>query len=348
MTRILSTEIAGSRRIALSSGLPQAWTVVCTWQDGQLACGDALPLVAVGIGDVDQDGALDIVTQQGEIVWGNGAAPTDLLAGLAYRPVALEQALLRSNRVVACAHSNSDCSAPSLFVWSWSGGDVQRQDLDANRPISYDAGLTWGSIDGTEAIVDAGQNCHHGAAPPQIFVPGASGLYRPLSPWSGDIGYSFQGAPMTAALADFNGDGLTDIIVTNDPDIYMLTGKGDGSFRFKADANLVEPAKAKGHLLSWGVVPIDLDGDGRLDVCFANGVDQMRQTHGELDDQWPTCYWNAGEGRFVDVSKDLGLQQFNGQFRDLEKADINGDGHEDLLVSGLWREPLLLLWQPSP
>ncbi len=110
----------------------------------------------------------------------------------------------------------------------------------------------------------------------------------------------------------------------------------------------MEPAKAKGHLLSWGVVPIDLDGDGRLDVCFANGVDQMRQTHGELDDQWPTCYWNAGEGRFVDVSKDLGLQQFNGQFRDLEKADINGDGHEDLLVSGLWREPLLLLWQPSP
>lgn len=347
MTRILATDIAGSWRIVLSSGVPQPWTVVCTWQQAQLACGEPLPLVAVGIGDIDQDAMLDMVTQQGEVAWGNGAPRTDLLMGLGDRPGALEQALCRPGRVVACAHSNKDCTAPSLFAWSWGGGAVHRQDIDAAKPISYDAGLTWGSIDGTEAIVDTGQGCHHGAAPPQIFLPDAGGIFHALSPWTGDIGYSFQGAPMTAALADFNGDGHTDIIVTNDPDIYMLTGKGDGTFRFKADSNLEEPPKQKGNLLSWGVVPIDLDGDGRLDVCFANGVDQMRQTRGELDDQWPTCYWNAGEGRFVDVSKELGLQAFKGQFRDLEKADVNGDGHEDLLVSGLWQEPLLLLWQPQ-
>ncbi|MFO0951932.1 MAG: VCBS repeat-containing protein [Isosphaeraceae bacterium] len=80
-----------------------------------------------------------------------------------------------------------------------------------------------------------------------------------------------------------------------------------------------------------GVAMIDFDDDGWLDLFIAQGSPIPRSP----DDQGLSCqlYRNNRDGTFTDVAKQSGIV-FPGYAEGVAVADYDGDGREDLFVSG--------------
>ena len=82
----------------------------------------------------------------------------------------------------------------------------------------------------------------------------------------------------------------------------------------------------------------DIDGDGDLDICFANG--QGYSSLGTL--LKPRIYINDGTGIFSDQT-DVRVAGITGCFRSAEFGDIDGDGDVDLLLGQDYSRQILLL-----
>ena len=85
--------------------------------------------------------------------------------------------------------------------------------------------------------------------------------------------------------------------------------------------------------MAGGVALFDYDGDGDLDLYFANGAElpENRKTADRFDNR---LFQNDGKGRFADVTSAAGLA---GQRFDFGAAvaDYDNDGDQDLFVAGL-------------
>ena len=82
----------------------------------------------------------------------------------------------------------------------------------------------------------------------------------------------------------------------------------------------------------------DIDGDGDLDMCFANG--QGYSSLGTL--LKPRIYVNNGAGVFADLT-DARVAGITGCFRSAEFGDVDGDGDLDLLLAQDYNRQMLLL-----
>lgn len=83
----------------------------------------------------------------------------------------------------------------------------------------------------------------------------------------------------------------------------------------------------------------DIDGDGDLDIIIAS--DQIPLQFGSSSRQY--VFLNDGQGRFTQV-EDKRFSAFTslGSVKDFVWADVNNDGHKDLVTAGYW-EPLTIL-----
>ncbi|WP_116124573.1 FG-GAP repeat domain-containing protein [Lewinella sp. IMCC34183] len=175
-------------------------------------------------------------------------------------------------------------------------------------------------------------------------VTGPAGLY------SSRIGYG-----LSAAVADYDGDGRTDIYVCNDfsENDYLYLNRGDGTFR-----EVVRERMGHTSNFSMGSDVGDLDGDGRPDLVTLDmrpGREAVLKSTASAEsfnlyrlkrragyhDQLPrnNVQWNRGDGVFSEIGELSGLAATDWSWSVLVE-DFDLDGVPEVFVAnGIDRRP---------
>lgn len=140
-----------------------------------------------------------------------------------------------------------------------------------------------------------------------------------------DVGFSLS-------ALDYDGDGWLDLYLCcygrmeeypNDSWIEATNGEPDVLLRNLQGAGFADVTKAAGLLdkrWSYTAAVADFDADGDPDIYVGNNFGTNR------------LWRNEGDGHFVDVAKELGLDA-RGNTMGATWGDVNGDGHLDLFLS---------------
>ena len=103
---------------------------------------------------------------------------------------------------------------------------------------------------------------------------------------------------MAVDFADFNGDGLIDLFVSDDAYCSLYENQGDGLFTEMSYNSGIAVATAQ-HV-GWASSFIDYDNDGDKDIFKING--ELKHLYGQEDQ----IFENQGDGKFEDVSVERG------------------------------------------
>lgn len=162
---------------------------------------------------------------------------------------------------------------------------------------------------------------------------------------AGDAGTADAGYGMGAAVADYDGDGWPDLLVTNFGANALYRNNGDGTYtEVTRAAGLGD--RGWGSSATWG----DLDADGFADPYVVNYVvyDLTRSLYcGDLereirsychidlfDGQADVLYRNRGDGGFTDVADAAGVANAEeGRGLGVVMGDLEGDGGLDIYVA---------------
>jgi enediyne biosynthesis protein E4 len=160
--------------------------------------------------------------------------------------------------------------------------------------------------------------------------------------------YSQDGKPqagMGASAADYDCDGWLDIFKTNfsEDTCSLYHNVGQGSFD---DVTFAAGLGLNTRYLGWGCGFVDLDNDGWADLFLSNGhiYPEMRKLSIDIHyDEPKIVYRNLANGRFQDISKDLGPDvQVPISSRGCAFGDFDNDGDVDILVNPVNEYPQLL------
>jgi len=183
--------------------------------------------------------------------------------------------------------------------------------------------------------------------PSILFHNNHDGTFTDVAVMSG-CAYSDNGheqAGMGLAVADYDCDGWFDIFKTNfvDDTVNLYHNNGDGTF---SDVSFTSGVGINNRYVAWGCGFIDYDNDGWPDIVQVNGhvypeVDFYN--FGESFKNQRLVYRNLGNGRFKDVSAEMGSgisERFSS--RGAAFGDYNNNGNMDVLVLNLNDLPSLL------
>jgi hypothetical protein len=148
-----------------------------------------------------------------------------------------------------------------------------------------------------------------------VLLGNGDGTFRDAKTYAD---YNSPGIGTSVTVADLNGDGNPDLVVSGSG-VSVLLGNGNGTFQ-------------KAVIYDGGPVPrsaavADLNGDGRLDIVVANTSAGIGSSDGEA-----TVLLGNGDGTFRAGGKYLsgGILAFG-----VAVGDVNGDGRPDLLIVNL-------------
>ena len=159
--------------------------------------------------------------------------------------------------------------------------------------------------------------------------------------------YSQDGKPqagMGVAIGDYNRDGRMDIFKTNFAGDTSTLYANDGNGLCE-DRTFASGFGRNTRWLGWAVAFLDLDLDGWQDLFLVNGhvypeVDQVKTEAGYK--QRKVVYRNRGDGRFDDVTEQLGPPVTVPKAgRGAAFADFDNDGDVDIIVNNVHDTPEL-------
>ncbi len=183
-----------------------------------------------------------------------------------------------------------------------------------------------------------------------LFRNQGDGSFEEVAVFEG-IAYDRNGKATSAMGVDaarFRDDQEVGIAVGNFAnEMASLFVTTDGRAPFVDEAVLEGLGPASRIPLTFGVVFLDYDLDGRLDLLLANGhleheIQKVQQS--QTYAQPPSLFWNCGEacrGRYLPVT-DAGDMAEPLVGRGIAYADIDGDGDLDVLITQNGRRPALL------
>jgi hypothetical protein len=128
-----------------------------------------------------------------------------------------------------------------------------------------------------------------------------------------DSGLDDSLAVTAIAAVDLDNDGHRDLVLASTGVAYVMANRGDGTFR--------EAARFDNSGTTEHILPVDLDGDGQLDLYFSNYDYRETQTQNRL-------YMNRGGLQFA-FAGTMG----EGQSWSATAFDFDGDGDQDLYVA---------------
>ncbi|MBV9156974.1 MAG: CRTAC1 family protein, partial [Acidobacteriaceae bacterium] len=174
-----------------------------------------------------------------------------------------------------------------------------------------------------------------------LYRNNRDGTFSDVTEAAGVIGSAYG---MGVAIGDFDGDGFSDLYVTQYPRSILYRNNGNGTF-----TDVTETAGVAAPGWATSAVWFDYDNDGRLDlfVCrfadfdksknvFCGNRDTGFRYYCKPDVYKPLPCWlfrNNGDGTFTDVSKASGIASSLGKAWGVVAADINNDGWMDLFVA---------------
>src|SRR6266581_1116479 len=280
--------------------------------------------------DYDHDGWLDIYLTNGtrfNTDWPSGKAPTSHL--------------YKNNRdgtftgdTNVLFHNNGDGTFTDVCAMSGILKPGPRYSITA---VSYDF-----DNDGWPDIYVAVDS-----EPSILFHNNHDGTFTDVAVIAG-CAYSENGheqAGMGVAVADYDCDGSFDIFKTNfaDDTCNLYHNNGDGTF---SDVTFSSGIGIHNQYVAWGCGFIDFDNDGWPDILQINGHVYPEIEGHELGQMYKNprlVYKNLGDGRFKDVSSEMG-PGINERFssRGAAFGDYDNDGDIDALVLNMNDPPSLL------
>lgn len=301
--------------VGATGAYPTDLSVVDVNGDGKPDLVDAEPGY-LAIYPANGDGTFDLPTIRN---YGSGMGQFSVLAIADFNGDGLpDAALMNSTESSVTVFPSNASAAPSLHAGPLlaSGDDVisrieAQTVLDTNGDgfddiFFYSMGAT---LDSPRLVTALGDGKGHFLNKPA--VPGFStSLFDYAEP----------------TKADFNGDGLNDVILHTVSGVWVLLSNGDGTFTPK-QVTLADGFNCSTNYSAVG----DLNGDGKLDLVVAYEGDDIYQCNGGNTPSGFFTLLGNGDGTFKPATfTAIGMEVFQPVL-----ADLNADGKLDLEISDL-------------
>jgi hypothetical protein len=302
----------------------------------------------LAIGDMDGDGLPDIVVTdlQGLSTvknLGSRAFAKEVSAPLPPGNVVYGLAIVDIDGDGKLDAVISDHERSVVGVLTNAGGGVMRSEIEYPVGTAAEGGTLWaqsltaGDLDGDgrpDVVVGLDDYVYITETGGQIGVmlTQDGGVLSPETTYEntvlpGPAGGTYFRGPSTLAIADLDGDGKNDVVIaTTDAHAGVYMNRGDGTLAPETEYAVGKDGVSGARTT---VAVGDLNGDGRPDLAIATNVGP---TLGVL--------LNTGGGTFAPLASvldgDAGDAGGGSDYAYLAIADLDGDGKNDIVTSGVW------------